>query len=303
MAGTAESGGVADERVPTVVVDDVHVHYTVVAGSGGLRSVRTVEALKGISFAAYEGESIGILGRNGSGKSTLLRAIAGLVPTVRGTVYASAAPQLLGVNAALINDLTGERNVMLGGLALGLSPAQVREKYAGIVEFAGLGEYIDLPLRAYSSGMGARLRFAIATAAIPHILLIDEALATGDADFRERSEERIGELREEAATIFVVSHSLSTIENSCTRAIWIDRGVQKLDGSVEEVIDAYRASIPSLAGKKKPDKKQQDGAQRPEPGPPAAPTPLAQKTPRAAVRAPAPRPATAPARVVDRDAS
>jgi len=244
------------ERRPTVIVDDLHVSYTVYATgrpakeankllrrATSMRRARQIHALRGISFTAHEGEAIGVIGRNGSGKSTLLRAIAGLTPANRGAVYADSDPTLLGVNAALINDLSGERNVVLGGLALGMSPEQIRNKYDDIVDFAGIGEFIELPMRTYSAGMGARLRFAIAASATHRILLVDEALAVGDADFQRRSEKRINELRDQAGTVFLVSHSLKVIQDTCQRTLWIDGGLLRLDGPSAEVIAAYNASV------------------------------------------------------------
>ena len=252
---------------PTIVVDDLHVTYRVmVAGSSGshgngsagglrgrlsrarIRGMREVRALQGVSFVAYEGEAIGVVGRNGSGKSTLLRTLAGLEAPSRGQVYAQGRPALLGVNAALIPELSGERNVILGALAIGLKPKEVRERYDEIVAFADIGEFIDLPMRTYSSGMGARLRFAIASQTTQRVLLIDEALATGDSEFRERSEARIDELREKAGTVFLVTHTLAEIERSCTRCLWIDEGELRMDGEVGAVLDAYRAE--SKSGRK-----------------------------------------------------
>ena len=163
-----------------------------------------------MSFAAYEGEAIGLIGSNGSGKSTLLRAIAGLLPPASGAVYTKRQPSLLGVNAALLNDLSGERNVMLGCLAMGMRRAEAKARVQEIIEFSGInerGDFASLPMRTYSSGMSARLRFAIAAAKNHDVLLIDEALATGDAKFRRRSEERVHELRAGAGTVFLVSHS------------------------------------------------------------------------------------------------
>src|SRR5215472_8494189 len=182
---------------PMVVVDNLHVVYRVY-GAGGDRgtaatsllrmlgrrtrgSIREVHAIRGMSFVAYRGDAVGIIGRNGSGKSTLLRAIAGLLPPEEGNVYSAGEASLLGVNAALLDDLTGERNVVLGCLAMGMSKQETREKYTGIVDFSGVGDFIDLPMKTYSSGMGSRLRFAIAAAKSHEVLLIDEALATGDA--------------------------------------------------------------------------------------------------------------------------
>jgi len=248
--------GTGSARRATVVVDDVHVEYTVFASGKragverkllkrgpSLRQARTVHALKGVSFTAYEGDSIGVVGHNGSGKSTLLRAVAGLSVPTRGAVYADGHPALLGVNAALIGDLSGERNVILGGLAMGMSRQEITERYDEVVEFSGIGDFIDLPMSTYSSGMGARLRFAIAAAATHRILLVDEALAVGDAAFRRRSEERIRELRAQAGTVFLVSHSMGTIRETCTRGLWIDGGHLRADGPVDEVVDAYEASV------------------------------------------------------------
>lgn len=248
--------------VPSLIVDDVHVHYRVFGGRkrsagpamGRVKSlvnrsrrhvgaVTEVHAVRGVSFVAHHGESIGIIGMNGAGKSTLLRAMAGLMPTSSGAVYVSGTTSLLGVNAALMSSMTGERNVMIGGLALGLTPAQVRERFDEIVEFAGVGEHIHLPMKAYSSGMAARLRFAISTAAVPDVLMIDEALATGDAAFRARSKKRIEEIRSQAGTVFLVSHSTRSIERMCDRAIWLDEGLVRMDGPAGEVTSAYREAL------------------------------------------------------------
>jgi teichoic acid transport system ATP-binding protein len=243
------------ERIPTVIADDVHIVYKVMAGSGGKGTaasalsrlvrrqerptIREVHAVKGVSLTAYKGDAIGLIGRNGSGKSTLLKAVAGLLPPATGSVYTSGQPSLLGVNAALMNDLTGDRNVVLGCLAMGMTPEEIEERYTDIVDFAGVGEFIDLPMRTYSSGMAARLRFAIGSARSHDILLIDEALATGDADFRTKSEKRIKDLRDEAGTVFLVSHSLDVVLDTCNRVIWLDKGVLKMDGDAKEVVDAY----------------------------------------------------------------
>jgi teichoic acid transport system ATP-binding protein len=248
---------------PTVIADDVHIVYRVHGGTGGKgsataalsrivggskakvqRGMRTVHAVRGVSFTAYRGEAIGLIGSNGSGKSTLLRAIAGLLPTERGKVYTDGQPSLLGVNAALMGDLTGERNVILGGLAMGMSREEIRDRYQGIVDFSGInekGDFITLPMRTYSSGMGARLRFAIAAAKDHDVLMIDEALATGDRKFQIRSEERIRELRKQAGTVFLVSHSLGSIRDTCDRVLWLEKGVLMMDGPTDEVLKAYES--------------------------------------------------------------
>jgi teichoic acid transport system ATP-binding protein len=249
---------------PSLIVDDLHIRYRII-GSGkrqavtdgpppsrarrllnrGSQHVGTTEvhAVRGVSFVAHHGESIGIVGRNGAGKSTLLRAIAGLIPPSQGTVYVRGTSSLLGVNAALMGQLSGERNIMLGGLALGLTPDQVRDRFDEIVEFAGIGDFVYMPMKAYSSGMASRLRFAISTAAIPDVLMIDEALATGDAEFRARSTAKIREVKQHAGTVFLVSHSNKAITQMCDRAVWIEKGELVMDGPSDEVVAAYAKSL------------------------------------------------------------
>ncbi len=245
-----------NEPAPIVIVDGLHVVYRVY-GAGGDKgtaatalmraikrqrrpSVREVHAIRGLSFVANHGDAIGIIGRNGSGKSTLLKAIAGLLPPEQGCVYTSGQAALLGVNAALLDDLTGERNVVLGCLAMGMTPQETKERYQSIVDFSGVGNFIDYPMRTYSTGMAQRLRFSIASAKSHEILMIDEALATGDANFRAKSRQRILELREQAGTVFLVAHNLVEIEESCNRVIWLEKGKIRMQGyDVPAIIDAY----------------------------------------------------------------
>jgi teichoic acid transport system ATP-binding protein len=244
---------------PVVVVDDLHIVYRVfgsardrgTAATAVLRmlrrqrrpSVREVHAVRGISFVANRGDAVGVIGRNGSGKSTLLRAIAGLLPPEQGAVYATGQASLLGVNAALLDDLTGDRNVVVCGLAMGMTPREIKDRYQGIVDFSGVGDFINLPMRAYSTGMGSRLRFAIASARSHDVLLVDEALVTGDAEFRVRSSERIGELRAQAGTVFIVAHSMAQIEETCNRVIWLEKGqIVRAGDDVPGIIDAYLAA-------------------------------------------------------------
>ncbi|WP_371662061.1 ABC transporter ATP-binding protein [Streptomyces sp. NBC_00280] len=252
-----------DELIPTVVANGVDIVYRV-NGTGAGRGtataalnrmmrrkqsekaagVRKVHAVKNVSFVAYRGEAIGLIGTNGSGKSTLLKAVAGLLPVENGSIYTDGQPSLLGVNAALMGDLTGERNVYLGGLAMGMSREQIKERYQGIVDFSGInekGDFITLPMRTYSSGMGARLRFSIAAAKDHDVLLIDEALATGDRSFQQRSEERIRELRQHAGTVFLVSHNNKSIRDTCDRVLWLERGELRMDGPTDDVLKEYEA--------------------------------------------------------------
>ncbi|GGL11100.1 ABC transporter ATP-binding protein [Streptomyces flaveus] len=250
-----------NEKIPTVIADRVDIVYRVNGTGAGRGSataalnrivrgrkaeqaagVRKVHAVKSVSFTAYKGEAIGLIGTNGSGKSTLLKAVAGLLPVESGRIFTHGQPSLLGVNAALMNDLTGERNVHLGGLAMGMSREQVRERYQEIVEFSGInekGDFITLPMRTYSSGMAARLRFSIAAAKDHDVLMIDEALATGDRSFQKRSETRIRELRKHAGTVFLVSHNNKSIRDTCDRVLWLERGELRMDGPTGEVLAAY----------------------------------------------------------------
>lgn len=253
----AEPAAKPERGRPVVVVDNLHVKYRVYAsgkavdgGQAGVlararRGVRVVHALKGVSFVAYENESIGVIGSNGSGKSTLMRAITGLTPPESGAVYASSRPNMLGVGAALIPAMSGERNILLGGLAMGLSRKHVLSLREEIIAFAELEEFIDLPMRTYSSGMQARLKFAIATVREHKILIVDEALSVGDRRFRDRSEGRIRAIRDNAGTVFLVSHSMQSIRDSCDRTIWLNRGELVMDGPTEEVTLAYEESRPN----------------------------------------------------------
>lgn len=238
----------------TVFVDDAHVTYRVYEDHRqGLRHVVAnrmrprpnvkVHAVKGVSFTAGRGEIIGVVGSNGSGKSTLMRAIAGALPVTDGAIYASSQPMLLGVGSALKPNLSGWRNIVIGGLALGLRGHEIDDLMDGIIEFSGLRESIDRPLRTYSSGMRARLQFAISTSVAPEILLVDEALAVGDEDFKQRSHQRIRELQRAAGTVFLVSHSLSEIRRTCTRTLWLEKGVLMADDEPPAVIKAYKSHM------------------------------------------------------------
>jgi teichoic acid transport system ATP-binding protein len=245
------------EGHPCVVVDGVQMRYRVASseiaakvetGSGPRflrRAVRqsnmvTVRALNELSLVVERGESVGIIGRNGSGKSTLMKIISGQSKPTSGAVYASSTPIMLGVNAALVQDLSGDQNVILGCLAMGMSRAEADNKFDSIVELSGLEKSIHLPMKSYSSGMSSRLRFAIAAAVDPEILLVDEALNTGDAQFADRSKLRMDELRRQAGCVFLVSHSLETITDMCTRVIWLDKGDLIMDGDPATAINAYQ---------------------------------------------------------------
>lgn len=198
------------------------------------------EALKGISFTIRDGEVVGIIGRNGSGKSTVLKIIAGVYrPTagvikVRGKVAA-----LIELGAGFHPDLTGRENIVLNGLLLGMSKQEIQEREEQILDFAGLGEFINSPVKQYSSGMFMRLGFAVATEVDPDILLIDEILAVGDAAFQQKCLARIEDFRRRGKTIIFVSHDLGTIRNLCQRVLLIQDGRLLEDGPAERVVCRY----------------------------------------------------------------
>ncbi|WP_257162147.1 ABC transporter ATP-binding protein [Corynebacterium cystitidis] len=230
------SASVAD---PSVVVRNVSKIYP---GSGGWRrkKVDDVTAVKGVSLAVEKGESIGFLGQNGSGKSTLLRLIAGAESPTEGEIRVSATPTLLAVGAALIPTLSGRRNIELGCLAKGMSPEQTKTELQDIVEFVDIGDAIDRPLNTYSSGMAARLRFGVGTAGKPDLLIVDEALSTGDAAFSGKAERRMKAMLERSGTLFLVSHAAKEIERNCSRGVWLHKGEIISDGPSEIVCQQYR---------------------------------------------------------------
>lgn len=250
---------------PAVVIDEASLTYTVATASvkksgrnllqrlRGITGVseQKVEALKPLSLVVNTGESVGVIGTNGSGKSTLMKVLTGHLPPTSGAVYATSTPIMLGVNAALVKQISGHDNITLGCLAMGMTRQQVEQKREAVIELSGLTEQaLQLPMKAYSSGMASRLQFAIATSMDPEILIIDEALNTGDAQFRERTGARIDELRSQAGCVFLVSHSLPTIREMTNRCIWIQQGELIMDGDPTEVTKIYTGYTKRMAAKK-----------------------------------------------------
>ena len=206
----------------------------------GKKTAITVEALKGVSFDVHKGTVLGIIGSNGAGKSTLMKAIAGLLPPTAGEIeIRGKVSAMLSLGVGFNPNLSGKENVILGGLAAGLSRAEIEDNFSKIVDFAELHDHIEMPMRTYSAGMYSRLGFAVATTINPEILLIDEALSTGDASFKEKSAVRISELANQAKTLIMVSHALITIQELCTEAIWLDHGNLIGRGAPDEVVAAY----------------------------------------------------------------
>jgi ABC-type polysaccharide/polyol phosphate transport system, ATPase component len=197
-------------------------------------------ALKGINFEIKRGEAVGIVGLNGSGKSTLLKIIAQVMKPSSGyiNVYGTVAP-MIELGAGFDMDLSARENIFLNGAVLGFNRKQMKEKFENIVDFAELWDFLDSPLKNFSSGMIARLGFAIATSSYPDILIVDEILGVGDYKFQLKCEERMNDIIRNGATIIFVSHSIDQVKKVCSRAIWLEKGHMVMDGAVDEVCHKY----------------------------------------------------------------
>ncbi len=199
-------------------------------------------ALRDVSFEVKRGEVLGIIGHNGAGKSTLLKVISGILKPTSGSVQVNGTVvPMLELGSGFDFDLTGRENVFLNGAILGYSEQFLKEKYEEIVDFSELGQFIDVPLRNYSSGMVMRLAFSIATVVQPDILIVDEILAVGDADFQEKSKRRMLELMGGGTTVLFVSHSLGQIQEMCDRVLWLEKGRLKMAGKTKTVCAMYQA--------------------------------------------------------------
>jgi len=206
----------------------------------GERAIREVHALKNVSFEVPNGTALGIVGSNGAGKSTLVRALGGILPPTSGRIEVHGRiSALLALGVGFNANLSGRENVMLGGLAGGLSRRQIQERSQEIEDFAELGDFMELPIRTYSSGMRSRLAFAVSVHMDPDILMIDEALSAGDARFKKKAAVKMHEVMGSARAMFLVSHSMPSIKEMCNRAIWLHKGELKMEGSPEDVIAAY----------------------------------------------------------------
>jgi ABC-type polysaccharide/polyol phosphate transport system ATPase subunit len=241
---------------PRIRVDNVSVTYrTSLESAPTLRStvtrlgrrekiVREIEALKHVSFDVPHGQVLGVVGANGAGKSTLMRTVAGILPPNEGRVEVHGrVSTLLALGVGFNRKLTGRQNVVLGGLAAGLSRELLKEKYDEIVAFAELEDFMDMPMRTYSSGMYGRLAFAVAVHMDPDILLIDEALSVGDARFRKKSFRKMRQLCNEDRTILLVSHALGSIVDLCDQAIWMHKGELRMADDAQSVVDAYTSFL------------------------------------------------------------
>ena len=237
---------------PRIRVEDVSVTYrtslesaptlkhTVLKLGRREKVVREIDALKNVTFEVPEGQVLGVVGANGAGKSTLMRTVAGILPPNSGRVEVHGrVSTLLALGVGFNRKMTGRQNVVLGGLAAGLTRDQLQEKYDEIVAFAELEDFMDMPMRTYSSGMYGRLAFAVAVMMEPDILLIDEALSVGDAKFRRKCARKMRELCSEDRTVVLVSHSLGTIQELADHAIWMDKGEMRMWDDPDTVVNAY----------------------------------------------------------------
>lgn len=199
------------------------------------------EALHGVSFNVKPGEIVGIIGKNGSGKSTMLRAIGGIFSADEGTIDLHGhSISLLSIGVGFQKKLTGRENILLSGMVLGFEEDYIRDRMNDIIEFSELGEFIDRPVKTYSSGMYSKLAFAITAILETEIILIDEVLSVGDAKFKKKSFKKMKSLISgENRTVLIVSHSIDTLQKLCTRVIWLHDGKLKMDGDPKEVLTAY----------------------------------------------------------------
>ncbi|MDE3063851.1 MAG: ABC transporter ATP-binding protein [Acidobacteriota bacterium] len=202
-----------------------------------------VRAIDDLSIELRSGDRLGLIGHNGAGKSTLLRVMAGIYPPTAGSIRVEGkAVPLLDISLGMDEQSTGRQNIRLRGLLLGMSDAEIRRKTDEIADFTELGDYLDLPLRTYSSGMRVRLAFAVSTAVDADILLLDEVLGVGDASFQEKAERRLKELHDRSEIVVLAIHSSETIRKTCTKVLWMERGKVRMFGDVTEVVDAYDAA-------------------------------------------------------------
>jgi len=211
---------------------------------GGMKGTQSIWALRDVSFDADEGEVIGIIGRNGAGKSTLLKILSRITYPTSGEVRVNGrVASLLEVGTGFHDELTGRENIYLNGSILGMRKREVEERFDAMVDFSGVEQFIDTPIKHYSSGMRLRLGFAVAAHLEPDVLIVDEVLAVGDAGFQKKCIRAMEGLRNSGRTVLFVSHNLAAVENLCSRGIWIDAGRVRMDGAAKDVIASYMGSF------------------------------------------------------------
>ena len=233
-----------------IEVKDVRIHYKLMKNFSIQRNLlkrnadkpEIFEAVRGVSFDVEKGEILGVIGKNGSGKSTLLRSIAGVFSPNEGTIdLKNHSVSLLSLGVGFKDSLTGRDNIFLSGMLLGFNESEIKQKEEAIVEFSELGEFIDLPVKTYSSGMYSKLAFAITSNLETDIILVDEVLSVGDEKIKKKSMSRMEELiTDKSRTVIIVSHSIETLERLCNRVIWMNDGSIKQMGETKIVLDQYR---------------------------------------------------------------
>jgi ABC-type polysaccharide/polyol phosphate transport system ATPase subunit len=253
----AEPGGtaVSDDPYP-IKANDIRLAYRLARNRAGTFKEFTINllrrqlvyeefwALDDVSFEVRRGEVFGVVGPNGAGKSTLMKVLAGVLPPTSGrVVIRGVVSPMIEVSGGINPEMTGRENIVLLGTLLGREPAEMRERTAEIAEWAGLTDFLNVPVASYSTGMRARLSFAVATDIKPDVLLVDEVLAVGDEAFRKTSLERIEDLMDGGTSVVLVSHSLSTVTRYADTAMWLDHGRVKAMGPANEVVDAYRGAV------------------------------------------------------------
>ena len=207
-------------------------------------TIRAVRILKDISFSLKHGERLAVLGLNGSGKTTLLQVLSGAIPPDTGRVLCVGEPtSLININLGMQMQASGHRNITLRGLASGFAHHEIEERRKGIAEFSELGDFLDLPVSTYSAGMRMRLSFAIVTSFDPEILILDEWLSAGDAEFREKASERMQEFADRAGILVLASHNRPLLRRICSKGIWLERGEMVAFGDAEDVISAYEEKL------------------------------------------------------------
>jgi len=199
-----------------------------------------VRGLEDVSFSLKEGDRVGIIGHNGSGKTTLLRVLSGIYqPTSGSAVIRGECVSLINISLGIDPEATGRENIRLRAAMMGIRPEKLREQFDEIAEFTGLGDFLDMPFRTYSSGMQLRLAFSTSTAIRPEILVMDEWLSTGDENFRHKADKRLREIVDTTKILVLASHSRELLRNNCNRILWMERGRVLMDGSADEVLPAY----------------------------------------------------------------
>jgi ABC-2 type transport system ATP-binding protein len=250
------SGSAVIEKQLRIHAEEVSLAYRMARDQAGTLKEFTINLLKrqvvydslwaldGVSFDIGVGEVFGVVGPNGAGKSTLMKVLAGVLPPTQGRVQVNGlVSPMIELGGGMNPEMTGRENIVLFGTLLGRDPAYMRERIGPISEWAELTEFMDVPLRNYSTGMNSRLAFAIATDVKPEILLVDEVLSVGDENFRRKSTARMEELMAGGTTVVLVSHALTTVRKMCDRVLWLDHGRMKMLGEPDAVVDAYQESV------------------------------------------------------------